>query len=505
MNTKIKALIIICIILGIHYNVYSKSRPYLSAPEQLGLKFLQSQNIKDQSQFRSIMNTAMQRYRGNEKEFHKFLDFRDGYGCTTLIRAAALVDMDEIVFILEKLEEYYGTTEKNVLNLFSFLNARCLQGHSAFYLLIQNGTYKDVQLMLYHVIRLIGSYKYLFLQFLTAPTYENKWTPLHWLAYQGDPEILRTVVLIAEKKLGKDSPEYDQFINAEDEIGETPLSQTYFNTRFNKFLLEHGATILHKTKKDIQDARQIGLDLIEAIREDRFSVVQKLVFNAQEKYKDQPKLFLQIMMTRTQEGWDPLMHAAALSFNYLAFLLHAIERFFQHDEEAFYSILRNVEQAGRGALFITILRRNFIAAKLIIEKIKSYSPSKYFLYILLNIRTYGKGFTPLIAAVDYSSDRDEFFDFIEELIKIVAEIFGKDSRPMSLFINTQDNDGFPAFAYAATPRIKALLQSYGAHIEDILHPSKAKTYKSLRASTGLSESNIAEAIQKPVQPKRTSS
>lgn len=277
MNKKIWFIIILTS-LGIQQTIRSFSS--FSGAEQLGKKFLKSQNLKDQSQFRSIMNQAVSQFRGNKEAFYQFLNVRDGNGCTSLLRAAALVDMDEIIFILQKLEEYYSTSpggyEKNILDVFNFINAQCLQGHTAFYLLAQNGTKADVELMLYYIIQLLGSQKKLFFRFLITPTYDDKWTILHWLSYQGGVAILMAVVIIAEKVLGKDSEEYEKFINAEDATGATPLAYAYFNIRHRKFLVEHGATIIHKTKKDIEEARQIGLDLIEAIREDRFSSVQRI-------------------------------------------------------------------------------------------------------------------------------------------------------------------------------------------------------------------------------------
>jgi hypothetical protein len=129
MNKKIWFIIILTS-LGIQQTIRSFSS--FSGAEQLGKKFLKSQNLKDQSQFRSIMNQAVSQFRGNKEAFYQFLNVRDGNGCTSLLRAAALVDMDEIIFILQKLEEYYSTSpggyEKNILDVFNFINAQCLQG-----------------------------------------------------------------------------------------------------------------------------------------------------------------------------------------------------------------------------------------------------------------------------------------------------------------------------------------------------------------------------------------
>ncbi len=434
---------------------------------EMGKQFLKAQNLIDQSEFKSIMNSALQKFKNNKNAFYEFLDVRDGYGCTSLLRAAALTDIDQVIFILEKVEKYYDTQDDGILDVFNFLNAQCLQGHTAFYLLAQNGTREQIDLMLYHVIRLLGSEKKLFLDFLNATAYEDGWTILHWLAFQGSMLNLEAVVIVAERILGKNSEEYESFINAVSLAGRTPYDNTYFNARHRQFLKQYGGITLHEIKPEIVEARKTGLELIEAIRDDKFNVVQKIIFETQKKYKKTPRLFLEVMMTRSPAGWDPLMHAVALSYEYTAFLLHIVETFFADDEEAFYSILRNVAQDGRGALIISLLQRKFDISHLIIRTMKNYAPSKYFLYILLNIRTYSKGFTPLLAAVNFSLDKRIFSEIISTLIDTIVGLFGKDSRPVQLFVNTRDLDGYPPLAYATAPDIITLLKSYGAELEKL--------------------------------------
>lgn len=439
-----------------------------SEAQRLGRQFLKAQNFKDQSQFKSILSDAVQRF--NADEFYEFIDTRDGYGCTCLIRAAALTDIDQIIYILEKLEEFYDKQDDGVIDVFNVINAQCLQGHTAFYLIAQNGTRQQVDLMLYHVIRLLGSERELFLQFLNARVYEDGSTVLHWLAYEGSSVNLEAVVIVAERILGKGSDEFEAFINAQSINGRTPLDKTYFNARHRQFLKQNGGVSLHIEPPEFVEAHKIGLALIDSIRDDKFNIMQKIITQAQKKYKNDPHLFLEVMMARTDAGWDPLMNAVAINainHEYTAYLLHAIETFFQDDEEAFYSILRNVAQDGRGALIITMLQRNFVISHLLIKTIKEYAPSKYFMYILYNIRTYVKGYTPLIAAANFSSEEKVFNNIIMELLDGIVEIFGKDSRPMELFVNTRDLDNYPPLAYSITPELDALLRSYGATLEPL--------------------------------------
>lgn len=434
---------------------------------ELGKRFLKAQNLKNQSEFKAIMNEALQTFRNNKDAFYEFLDVRDGYGCTSLLRAAALSDIDQIMFILEKLEQFYNEQDDGILDVFNFLNAQCLQGHTAFYLLAQNGTREQVDIMLYHVIRLLGSEKKLFLDFLNATSYEDGWTIVHWLAFQGSMVNLEAVVIVAEKILGKDSEEYGKFINAESLAGRTPLDNTYFNPRHRQFIMQHGGISLHEIKPEILEARKTGLALIEGIRDAKFNVVQKIISEAQKKYKKTPRLFLEVLMTRSPAGWDPLMHAVAINYEFSAYLLYVVQTFFADDEEAFYSILRNVAQDGRGALIISILQRNFDISHLIIKTMKNFAPSKYFLYILLDIRAYGKGFTPLLAAVNFSLDKMIFTNLIGALLETIAELFGKESRPMDLYVNARDLNGYPPLAYATAPDVITLLKSYGARLEKL--------------------------------------
>ncbi len=460
---KNNALFLVLLFLALTHTL----RPF-AEPEQRGRSLLRAQRLKDQTQFNSILTQAMQSYRNNKAAFDTFINTRDGYGSTVLVRAAALNDITQIVFILERLKQYYNTSTQDLLAVFNFINAQNLQGHTAFYLIVQNAPRKIIELMMYHIIDLIGDQKQLFFRFLTPNAYNDKWTPLHWLAYQGALVNLTTVIAIAERILGKDSNEFESFINAENAYGETPLSEAYFNVRHKKELVEHGGIIIHQTPPDVEQARQIGLELIESIREDRFSAVQKIIATTQEQYKDNPHLFLEMLTVRSHNGWDPLMHASALSYEYTAFLLHVMERFFQNDEESIYTILRNVAQDGRGALCITILRRNFDISKLLIKKIMDYAPNKFYLYMLMNISIYGKGFTPLLAAVNFSSDQDEFFNIIERLIKTIESVFGKDSRAVYLYVNTEDLDGFTPLEYATSPKVTEILLHHGAKKHDEL-------------------------------------
>jgi len=445
----------------------------LTQAHEMGKQLLKAQNLKDQTQFKSIMNSAFQKFQGNKNAFYEFLDVRDGYGCTCLLRAAALSDIDQMVFIFEKLEKYYNTQNDGILDVFNFLNAQCLQGHTAFYLLAQNGTRQQLDLMLYQVIRLLGSEKKLFLEFLNSPAYEDGWTVLHWLAFQGSMVNLEAVVIVAERLLGKNSEEYNAFINAESLAGRTALDNAYFNSRHRQFIKEHGGISVRSLAPEVVEARKTGLALIEAIRDAKISNVQKIIFQAQKKYKETPSLFLEVMMTRSSGGWDPLMHAVAISKSasetneVIIFLLHAVKTFFANDEEAFYSIMRNVAQDGRGALIIAILQRDFDTAHLILATIKDFAPSKYFLYILLDVRTYVKGYTPLLAAVTFNLDEKIFSDLITDLVETVVGLFGKDSRPVDLFVNARDLNGSSVLAYATTPDIITLLKSYGAQLEKL--------------------------------------
>lgn len=441
------------------------NKSIMSQVHEMGRQFLKAQKLKDQSKFKAIMNDAVQKFRNNKEAFYEFLDFRDGYGCTCLIRAVALLDVDQITFILEKLEKFYTAQNDGLLDVFNFLNAKCLLGQTAFYLLAQNGTREQLDIMFYHVIRFLGSEKKLFLEFLNSKAYGNGWTILHWLAFQGAMPNLEAVAIVGERILGKDSEEYGEFINAQSLTGRTPLDNTYFNARHRQFILQNGGVSLQPLNTEVEEARKIGLALIDAIRDDKFDVVQKIILEAQKKYKETPHLFYELMTVRSPAGWDPLMHAVGINeiqYQYPAFLLHTIKTFFVDDEDAFYSIMRSVAQDGRGSILISILQRNFTLSQMIIKTIKEYAPSKYFLYILINIQSYGKGFTPLLAAVNFSSDTRIFSDIIRTLVETVAELFGKDTRPVLLFVNSRDFNGYPTLAYANTPYVTKLLIRYGA-------------------------------------------
>jgi ankyrin repeat protein len=423
-----------------------------------------ARNLKEQKLFNTILSDERIRNKNNKSGYYAFLTQKNDEGMTTLMIASALFDYRQIITMLDEVATYYGDkkTKEDKQQIFNFLDTRDPLGNSAFYFSTQNGDYKTIKAFMDRVPALLDD-KDLFLKFLSAHVYNDKWTSLHWLTYDGALRPLKLLVQTAEKVLGKHSTLYDEFINAQNEDNGTALTYA-LTSDVRKFLIDHGATIIQQLDPEIAQAHALSQQFVEVMHDSAFGKMQKIMFQAQEKYKDKPDTFFEFITAKDESGWDMLMHAVGQGrYEYVAFILYSIEKFLHNKTQLIYDSLSSVSTEGQSPLIIAILRRNFDIAKLLIEKIKQYSKNKYLFYMIMNTTVYTKGLTPLLATVFFSSDKDEFYEVTKLILEVIAERFGKYSHTMDLFVNTRNYDGFTALSYASSEKLKKLLVDYGAH------------------------------------------
>ncbi len=433
-------------------------------PQVKKTTFFKAQNLKDQRLFKKIMSDVGKKYKNDKKAYYTFITKKNDDGMTPLMIASVTFDTEQVIFLLDEIAKYYGNkkTSEDKKQIFNYLDSRGPEGNSAFFFATQNGDYKTIKAMIKRVPKMLDD-KQLFLKFLTATTYSDKWTPLHWLVYDGATQTLEYLVTSAEKILGKHSPEFDAFINPINEDGGTPLNYALKGNN-RKFLLEQGANTIHPFNQDIQDARALSTQFLEALHDAAFGKMQKIMYQAQEKFQSNPNLFYEFITAKDDAGWDLLMHAVTQGrYEYVAFILYATEKYFHNKSQYIYDVLSSVAIDGNSPLLLAILRRNFEIAKLLIEKIKKYSKNKYFFYMIMNTTNYPKGLTPLFATVFFGSDKDEFYDTSKLILESIAERFGKVSHVMDLFVNKRNLDGFTALSYASSDKLKKLLREYGGH------------------------------------------
>ena len=426
--------------------------------------YFKSQNLKDQKLFRKLMIDARKRYKNDRKAYYTFLTKKNDDGMTALMIASVTFDTEQVIFLLDEVQKFYGDkkTDAEKKQIFDYLDSRSPEGNSAFFFATQNGDFKTIQAMLERVPKMLDDNQ-LFLKFLNATVYSDKWTSLHWLVYDGATKAMEYFVTTVAKILGKNSPEYEAFINALNEDGGTPLKYA-LKANNRKFLIDHGATIIHQLNQQIQEAQALSAQFVEAMHDAAFGKMQKIMFKAQEQFRSNPDLFYEFISTKDDAGWDPLIHAVAQGrYEYVAFILYAAERYFKQNSQYIYDVLSSVSVDGQSPLLMAILRRNFEIAKLLIEKTKQYSKNDYLFYMIMNTTSYPKGLTPLLASVFYGSDQDEYYDITKLILEVVAERFGKNSHIMDLFVNSRNWDGFTALSYAASEKIKNLLKEYGGH------------------------------------------
>jgi len=427
-------------------------------------KFFELQNLKDQKKFYDFMNHVIKYYKGNPDGFFQFTSTKNEDKMTPLMIATSVFDTQQVIFLLDKFAEFYGNniTEKEKKQIFDYLDMRDEEGNSAFFFATQNGDYPTIKAMIEKVPKLLQD-NALFLKFLNATIYADKWTSLHWLVYDNAMRSVEYLIPEVQKIFGKNSSEYDAFINAKNEEGSTPLNYA-ITPDCRKFLIDHGAIILNPINPQIRAAQALAAQFIEALHDGAFGKMQKIMTQAQEQYKGNYDLFFEFMTAKDEGGWDIMLHATAQGrYEYVAYILYAAERFFKGKTQYVYDILSSVSIDGHASISIAILRRNFEIAKLLIEKIKQYSQNKYLFYMIMNTTSYPKGLTPLLSSVFFGSDKDEFYETTKLILESIAERFGKNSHIMDLFVNTRNYDGFTALSYVASKKIKKLLEEYGAH------------------------------------------
>ena len=427
--------------------------------------FFEAQNLKDQKKFYDFMNNTIKYYKGNPDGFFQFMITKNEDTMTPLMIASSVFDTKQVIFLLDKFAEFYGPklTEKEKKYIFDYLDARDKEGNSAFFFATQNGDYPTIKAMVDRVAALLQDNE-LLLKFLNATVYADQWTSLHWLVYDNAMRSVEYLIPTIEKIFGKNSSEYDDFINAKNEEGSTPLNYA-LTPDCRKFLIDHGAIILNPINPQIRGAQTLSAQFIEAMHDGAFGKMQKIMAQAQEEYKSNADLFFEFITAKDEGGWDIMLHATAQGrYEYVAYILYATERFFKGKSlQYMYDILSSVSIDGHASISIAILRRNFEIAKLLIEKIKQYSQNKYLFYMIMNTTSYPKGLTPLLSSVFFGSDKDEFYEITKLILESIAERFGKNSHIMDLFVNTRNYDGFTALSYVASKKIKKLLQDYGAH------------------------------------------
>jgi ankyrin repeat protein len=428
---------------------------------ELAEQVRKAQSEKNQHRFHYLMQSALSRLAADPAAVRTFLLAADEDGFTTLMRATTTFDREQTEFLLTTVLNYVKQYPERWRDVYDYINAEDPHKNTAFFFTAQNGDIGCMEVMLTMVPQIIIEPK-LLVEFLKTPQPQDGWTPLHWLVFQGALPGVKLVVETLKELFGIHSKDYAAVINAQNMDGSTPLVYAG-QPEVRIYLKRMGAQIIHKLPPETIEAYELGKQLLELMHDSEFYKAQLLLYKILKKYKHSINLFLDFMTSRDEAGWDALMHAAAQGdYKLVALILSLVENYFKEKPRAIYDVFL-LSDEGMSAMMYAIRRRHFEIARMLIEKMTLYADNKYQLYMMLNSTTYFNGFTPLIAAVYNSLDKDEFYDIISLLLNTVAERFGKNSREMDLFINTRDLDGFTALSYATTPRIKELLISYGGH------------------------------------------
>jgi ankyrin repeat protein len=426
----------------------------------LGKELLTAAKENTPQKFRSLLKQVVQQYRGDKEGFLKVLNTRDEDDFNIMQFGSLISDIENVSAIFDALEEFYGN---DTYGLFEYLSQRTKQGLTILGLAEYSANRRLIELIMMRIMKLSAENKELFLKFMNLGTYQENERPLGDASFDSEFENIKIMVKVAAHVLGRDSKEFDEFLNAQEKSGNNALSYAKDN-QIKFFLMHYGAKMpIGPIDPLITKANQEGLALNHAINHDQFKKFNKIL-NLASQFKDNDYALFTFFSTRNSAGWNPFINVAADNqINYLKILLEKIDYLFKEDKETKSLLLSNADFEGRTPLHLAILRRNFDIARLLIDTIVRYSVNKPFLYAVLSVANELNGFTPFTNTIYASEDFDEeIYEFTKFFITRAEQLFGRNSRMFYLFMNTRDYNGWNPLAYAVdTPMIK-LLKSYGA-------------------------------------------
>jgi ankyrin repeat protein len=398
-------------------------------------------------------------YKNNAKGFEACVTQRDEEDWTPLMHAAAIAREDRVLMILNALEAFYGNDYDSILRI---LNAQGPYGKTALYLAVERRHTAVVKVLLSRVGELFkDASKHYYFNFLMQPTHDFDWTPLFIAVYDSASDIIRLLVLNAEKYLGKDSQEFKHFMNEFDDRGKTPIMLS-IEPRDRLFLISHGAKDYPPVKTDpLAGKLQYYIDQPQKDKE-----VKSILDDAQQRYQHDKRAFLDFITTRDNGGWTPLMNAVGDgSIGYVRLILESLQSYFKDPADRWWiaSAMNNADNHGRTSFHLAITRRHFEIAKLLIDKEQEFfGNDPHILFLLFNQHTEFNGFTPLIIAAYISSDDENSYVLIRKMVQRGLDVFGKNTLFMDHFINARDLEHQTAYAYVIDPRTREFMKKAGA-------------------------------------------
>jgi ankyrin repeat protein len=438
-----------------------------TSPEQLAKTAYQALQELSIDKARTIINQAVARFKNNPEAFLKFINtIEDDW--TMLMLATALDDAQRINMIIDAAVSVFGN---NTTYLTKMLSAQNQFGETAMFTAGDYNNLRALRLLLERGKTLLHTDKKGFLQFINTAEKADLWTPLMAITYANANRALHAIINAATEVLGVDSPEFAQFINAENIYYENALSLT-LDERSIHLLKQHGARPASKQIDEIRkEWHSMGKQLLHVVKHMKATKeLQKILDAFAEKYPNDYNGYFHFVTTRDEAGWTAFMNAVASgNLEFMDILFYAAKKYYHNNPDWQLYILMSADIHGRISLHLAIARHHYAVVERLLAMHKELLGNDKTYYIqLINYQNELAGFTPLINATYISENNEESRNLIILLLKRSEEVFGLNNAWYNSFINRTDFNNYTALTYVTVPTLRALLKRYGAR--DPLEP-----------------------------------
>lgn len=417
--------------------------------------------------FAAILDHAARNF--SHEQFIEFIMQANKENFTALMVASAFNDTVQIALIFKALKAHLAADQDA---LFKYLNYRSkIFGYNCLTLASDSASLDTVRAITDGALALMTN-KENALTFLNTADFENENNPLILLAYDSTSDALEYFVLRVQRYFGKDSKEYDAFINYQDNEGANALYYSY-NPHDQIFLENNGARQVKPRSQAVKEANKLGKLLLDNMYRGQLGDMKKIINFAMEQYPAPQKnnLFNEFFNnTVDSSGSTPLLRACGMgNMPYVQLFLATIIKRYGNSTFDMYNLLRNSTNTGKTALFLTIEERHYEIAKLLLDTFREFVLNKYFVYMYLNRKDQLNHFNVLTMS-EYNSTGESIFRQMTQLIlEAMNHYFPIKSRAFYLYVNSPDSNGYTPLDYTNSPELTKLLQQYGAVEGSLVH------------------------------------